>query len=277
MITEQDVDRIKENVRGDEKNWWVKLARSHKGEGEQATEGLKKTILDDFMAWSILGSFMASIAFAAVMNEVSFPPLPHFVFTVTDVFMWLATACGFDTTKDISEWFLRMFSKLIFMWAATNATRGVILGTLKYLYFVSIPPHLIVKAICKYHEHGMASRRNREAPRTWHFWELNQHFTRSYWDHMSPILTSVIWVAYGAAFVSTLSLGILISLPIWYMCIHFRYIVQQKAVPQCFKVANEVLDIEEPPAQPPSQRPTQHHSRSPPRRQHRNQRLVKDD
>ena len=219
-------------------DWWVRMARAHHVAG--TTKSLKESILQDFLAWALLGSFIASVAFSNVIESVqgvsetaafltlhiknvsdyaSAKYLPSFI----TLQIKAATDRAFGVDNVPVHFLVESMIKLIytssFMYAAVSSIKGVLAGTFKYLLFVSVPPGHTTKTISKYLASGFSSTKpakqgegaaQRPPP-------ASKGFNASEWDHMGPIVTSIIAVAFGTAFGVTLAHGVLVSIPLWYM------------------------------------------------------------
>ena len=238
-ISEDEINEIaataNEHCVGD---WWVRMAKAHYVAG--TTNSLKESILQDFLAWALLGSFIASVAFSNVIESVqgvtetaafltlhiknvsdyaSSNYLPSFITLQVNAVTDRAFGVNNVPVQYLVESVIKMIYTSSFMYAAVSSIKGVLAGTFKYLLFVSVPPGHTTKTISKYLASGFSSTKpaklgegaaQRPPP-------ASRGFNASEWDHMGPIITSIIAVAFGTAFGVTLAHGLFVSLPLWYM------------------------------------------------------------
>lgn len=204
IITQDEVDEILSVVPGG--NWWSRMTIAHQRAGTNKT--LKDAILKDFLAWTQLGLFIASVAF---LNLVGFMNV-FGTKSIEDLATLITASMKMRALQSLVEALMKIIYTSSFMYAAVTAIKGVVAGTFKYFLFVSVPPGHVPGMIARYlHNPNLVSKRAGEL-------KLTKVELRSiHMDHMSPIFTSILAVIFGTAFAVTLAYGLLVSLPLWYM------------------------------------------------------------
>ena len=70
-ITQVDIDEVCLSYEGTRVgDWFMHLITSYKDTGSEAGKDLKDAILNDLMAWSVLGSFLSAIAFELLFEKI---------------------------------------------------------------------------------------------------------------------------------------------------------------------------------------------------------------
>ena len=154
-ITQEDVDDVcisyERNKVGD---WFAHLITSYKGTGEESGKDLKDAILNDLMAWSVLGSFLSAIAFESLFETMKVDKGERLELITEFWHTWQQTGDLWSAMRVL--WWKHLYQSTdwcftcLFMYAATSSLKGVICGTFKYLMFVPCPPAHIGKALGAY-------------------------------------------------------------------------------------------------------------------------------
>jgi hypothetical protein len=169
MITEEDVNEVLRCCNGDNNSWWVKLVKQYAegGLGEDACKNLKAGIVLDLSVWSIMGSFIISIAFGALLTD--------------------------NANSQPLTLIHGLYVTLLF-YSAVMSLQAVLSGTFKYLCFATAPPTAIVPYICNYLNMGMKSSKNHKSSS---IYSLFRWFFPHKWDHMLPIYRSICALCFG--------------------------------------------------------------------------------
>jgi len=215
-IHEDDVNELDEyHKRTEVGRWWVHWVKLHHHAGGTNNAGtLQQSILSDFMAWSLLGSFLASIAFDKVLHE--YKPADALKAELNYLLPLIGLTDQRHTETATSA--LTAFCLSLYMFAAVSSVIGVVHGTFKYLFFAWVPPSMIISTIRTYLEHGFSSRAHKKEIQT-----SDVLITR--WDHMKPILYSTISIAGGTVVGVSLNHGLKIAAPIFFLAIYFSYLI----------------------------------------------------
>ena len=230
-ITQQDVDDVCVSYeRRKVGDWFMHMITSYKGTGEDAGKDLKEAILNDLMAWSVLGSFLSAIAFELLFDRIKADKTDTMMGSLVEA--WEV----FNTKGSWSLLELLCFKHMInsdwcyiclFMYAATSSLKGVICGTFKYLMFVPCPPSHIGKAMSAYIDLGFTSNpdKSNEMTKSLAKWVKEPFYND--WNHQDPIILSTQILLFAACLTVFLEFGLLPSIFVAFLAAKFNALISK--------------------------------------------------